>query len=113
MKILTYIGLSIGALAAIAGVYDYTVVNPDKEIAESTLFADHPESFYGSSEQEALWEIADFGTDFAIGVMGLGLLGFLVSIVPAIKKQKIAWVGVILSLVGFFIGAAYGTHMFS
>jgi hypothetical protein len=89
------------------------VVQPDKEGAEYLLFSDQPESFYGSAEQARLWEIADFGTNFAIGVMGLGLLAFIVSIIPAIKKEKIAWIGVGLSLVGFLIGAGYGTHMFS
>ena len=113
MKILAYIGIALGALAAIAGIYDYAVVQPDKEIAENILFDTHPESFYGSAEQTELWEVSDFGTNFAIAVMGLGLLAFIVSIIPAIKKEKIAWAGVALSLVGFLIGAAYGTHMFS
>ena len=110
---MAYIGVALGVIAALAGIYDYAVVQPDKELAENILFADHPESFYGSTEQMELWDVADFGTDFAIAVMGAGLLAFVISIVPAIKKEKLAWVGVLLSLVGFLIGAAYGTHMFS
>jgi hypothetical protein len=52
-------------------------------------------------------------TDLGIGVMFAGILGFLLSIFPAIKKQKIAWIGVLTGLVAFVIGAAFGTHMFS
>lgn len=113
MKKLALIGVVLGALAAIAGIYDYLVVDPAKNVAEATLFGDHPDSFYGSPEQAELWEISEFGTNFAIGVMGLGLLALILSIIPAVKKEKIAWAGVVLSLVGFIIGALYGTHMFS
>ncbi|MDC1266541.1 hypothetical protein N8Z75_01045 [Crocinitomicaceae bacterium] len=43
----------------------------------------------------------------------LGGMAFLVSIFPAIKKNKFAIIGASLGLISFFIGAAYGTHMFS
>jgi hypothetical protein len=43
-----------------------------------------------------------------------GLLPLILCIIPAIKiKNKLAWVGVILSLVAVFIGLLNGTHMFS
>lgn len=112
MKIVAYIGIAMGAIAAIAGIYDYAVVQPDKEIAMDIVFS-APDSFFGTPEHHALLDQMEFGTDFAIIVMGLGLLAFIVSIIPAIKKEKLAWIGVALSLVGFFIGAGYGTHMFS
>jgi len=52
-------------------------------------------------------------TDFGAVVMLVGLLAFLLSIIPAIKKQNIAWSGVGLGAIKFFLGATYGTHMFS
>lgn len=109
MKKLALIGLVVSVIAALAGIYDYLVVQPDKELAEYMLW----EEDLTDEERIPLWEASEFGINFAIAVMFAGILGFLLSLIAAIKKEKIAWLGVLLALVGFIIGAGYGTHMFS
>lgn len=113
MKALGIIGTIIGAIAGLLGAYLQFAVVPAAAIAESNWAADHPESYYGSIEHQLDMSAMEAATDFGIIVMFAGLLAVLLSIVPAIKKQKIAWVGVVLGLIAFFIGAAHGTHMFS
>ena len=43
----------------------------------------------------------------------LGGIAVLLSLYPAIKKSKMGLIGMSLGIISFFIGAAYGTHMFS
>ena len=83
MKILGIIGVVIGLLALLMGLYLEFSVAPIArgEMGEYTLL--------------------------------IGGVAFLASIVPAIKKQNMAWLGVVFGLFALTIGAAYGTHMFS
>lgn len=69
--------------------------------------------YFGSPQHHLDIATMNAKTDFAVVVMGLGLLAFLLSIVPAIKKRHIAWVGVGVSIITFFLGAAQRTHMYS
>lgn len=113
MKILAIIGTLIGVAAIVAALYLQFVVAEDAAIGESIMSQVHDESWFGSAEHTAALDAMNFKTDLGIGVMFAGLLGFLLSIFPAIKKQKIAWIGVLTGLGAFIIGAAFGTHMFS
>jgi hypothetical protein len=113
MKILAIIGTLIGIVAIAAALYLQFSVAEKAAIAESIIFQTHDESWYGSAEHTTALEAMNLKTDLGIGVMFAGILGFLLSIFPAIKKQKIAWIGVLTGLVAFVIGAAFGTHMFS
>jgi uncharacterized membrane protein YbaN (DUF454 family) len=116
MKALGLIGMILGILAMGLGIYLVFVVADAASAARMaddlgpTLYGD---AYYGSPMHMINRSAMDFKTDFGIIVMGAGLVAFLASIVPAIKKQTIAWVGLGLGLISFFIGAAYGTHMFS
>ncbi len=116
MKALGVTGFVLGIIATLLGIYLQFVVVPAAEAAEASnaiLAQMGGDNFYESPEYRLNWAIADAVVDFGTIVMGAGLLAFLVSIVPAIKKRKIAWIGVLLGLVTFFLGAAHGTHMFS
>lgn len=113
MKILAIIGTLIGIVAIAAGLYLQFFVADAAAIAESTIFGAHDESWYGGAEHSAALEAMNWKTDLGIGVLFAGILAFVLSIIPAIKKQKIAWIGVLTGLAAFVIGALYGTHMFS
>ncbi len=113
MKILAIIGTFVGIVAITAALYLQFSVVDAAAIAESTLFGSHEESWYGTAEHTAALDAMNWKTDLGILVMFGGLLALVMSIIPAIKKQKIAWLGVLTGLAAAAIGAAYGTHMFS
>ena len=113
MKTLAIIGTIIGIVAIGAGLYLQFFVADAAAIAEANFLGDHDLSWYGSAEHTAVMDAMNWKIDLGIGVMFTGILAFLLSIIPAIKKQKIAWIGVLTGLGAFVIGAAYGTHMFS
>lgn len=113
MKFLGIIGTATGALAAVLGLYLQFVLVPAAEIAESNFDNSHDIEAYFNSVQSTIDRASmNAVTDFGAVVMFAGLLAFLLSIVPAVKKQNIAWIGVILGAITFFLGAAHGTHMF-
>lgn len=113
MKILGIIGTVTGGLAALLGLYLQFVLVPAAEIANSNWANNTDESYYQSARHHLDMSTRAAAIDFGVVVMGAGLLAFLLSIVPAIKKNNIAWIGVALGLITFFLGAAHGTHMFS
>ncbi|MES2799686.1 MAG: hypothetical protein V4638_06695 [Bacteroidota bacterium] len=113
MKKFALIGLFLGLAVAGMAIYHLAVVEPDKGIADAILFDDHPETWYGSAEHSNVMDRLMLGTDFAIYTLLAGGFAFLVNLFPAIKKQKLAWLGAILSLFATFVGIAFGTHMFS
>lgn len=113
MKLLAIIGTLIGVGAIATALYLQFVVAEDAAIGESIMSQVHSDDWYGSAEHLAAFGAMEFKTDLGIIVMFAGILGLLLSIFPAIKKQNIAWIGVLTGLGAFIIGAAYGTHMFS
>lgn len=108
MKALAIIGFLIAVLALGAGLYLHFVVAPKAEVAESTLF-----SSFDAGVNQASFRLMELKVNLGILVLFSGLLSLLVCIYPAIKKNKLAWLGVLFSLISAVIGAAYGTHMFS
>lgn len=112
MKILGIIGTSLGIIAAISGAYLQFSLIPAAKTADRNIDS-YGSMYFGSPQHHLDIAAVSAKTDFAIVVMGIGLLSFLLSIVPAIKKQKLAWIGVGIGIVTFFLGAAHGTHMFS
>ncbi|MDX2360657.1 MAG: hypothetical protein QNK23_07610 [Crocinitomicaceae bacterium] len=116
MKILAIIGASLGVIALLLGLYLQFVIVDAAEAAEASWdFARNMpgDAYYGSVAHMNDMAAMDRKTDFGVIVMAAGLLAFLVSIVPVIKKQHIAWIGVGLGVLALLLGAAYGTHMFS
>ncbi|MBI3135624.1 MAG: hypothetical protein HYZ14_13180 [Bacteroidetes bacterium] len=113
MKVFSYISAFFGVAAIAAALYLMFVAAPAADGAETLLFGEHPESFYGSTEHLSLLAQMDLKTDLGIIVMFSGILALLLGVMPVIKKQKAGWIGVLAGLAAFLIGAAYGTHMFS
>ena len=113
MKTLAIIGTTLGAIAALLGIYLQFVLVEAASIARSRWTNVFDESYYGSVEHQSDMAAMSAVIDFGVVVMATGLLAFLLSIIPAIKKKGIAWIGVILGVITFILGAAHGTHMFS
>jgi hypothetical protein len=116
MKVLSYISVAIGTVALALGVYLYFVVAENAAMAESN-FDTMPilmgDSYYGSAEQGADLDAISLRTNTGVIVFFAGILAVVLAIVPALKKQKSAWIGVVFGLAAFVIGALYGTHLFS
>lgn len=116
MKILGIIGTCIAGIAAIMAGYLHFVVAENSAIADRKIDA-LSELFGGEAYRSPMYaELLDekyFKTDFGAIVLLVGAVAVLICLLPAIKKVKIAWIGVLLGLISFFVGAAYGTHMFS
>lgn len=115
MKILGIIGVVVGVLAVIMGAYLHFAIAPAADLAETVINLETSlsETYYGSAEHVLQRTIMGAKTDIGEYTLLVGGIAFLLSFVPAIKKQNFAWIGVVLGLIGLFIGAAYGTHMFS
>ncbi len=116
MKVLAYFSVAIGTVALALAVYLYFVVAENAAIAESNsdmmpkLIG---ESYYGSQAQQDDLDAMSLKTNTGVIVFFAGILTVVLALVPAIKKQKAAWIGVVFGSVAFVIGALYGTHMFS
>ena len=115
MKILSYAGLGLGVLAAGLAIYLHFVIVPDVESKELAL---EIQSVMMNGEDvvpiyRAMAEESGRKIEYGEYTLLLGALAFLVSVYPAIKRNKFALIGGVLGLAAFFIGAAYGTHMFS
>lgn len=116
MKTLGTIGVVLAILAALCGVYLQFVVVPSAEVAEASIETSRQiggERYFEMTEYRTNLAIIDAVITVGTFVMFFGFLAFLVSIVPALKKRNIAWIGVILGLAVGFLGAAHRTHMFS
>ena len=117
MKILSYIGMGLGVVAISLALYLHFEIAPNAEYAESVQAEEKTLDYNNSSEERGdqilLNLYIDQRTEFGQYTLLLGGLAFLVSIFPAVKRNKFAIVGASLGLVSFFIGATYGTHMFS
>jgi len=120
MKKLSLIGFSLSLIVFIFGLYLWFVVVPDAEVAEAEMehiasqhMNDLSVNPYQLPEYRAAFEVHERQVDYGSILLFGSILPFLLSIVPAIKKNGLAIVGVLFSLTGFFIAAAFATHMFS
>lgn len=68
--------------------------------------------FLQSDAYHKLYELVDYKTTYGMIVMLMGTAAVLISIYPAVKKFKVAWVGVAFGLIAFFIGGVHGAHLF-
>ena len=127
MKKVALIGFILSVAFLSFALYLHFVVAPAAGIAESKEQAaldainntsisnsnEIADADYKSPERMKLFETMEMKTDYGIYTLLGSILPFLLCAVAAFKKQKIAYLGLILSLTAFFIGAAYGSHMFS
>ena len=100
MKVLGIIALVISLVGLAAGIYCQVEYVPKMDQAD--LFG--PELFVAYSDAKFFWgSIALFA----------GIPGFLLGLIAAIKKVKIAWAAVLFGLVSTVLGLMQATHMFS
>ncbi len=101
MKVLSVIGLIVGALGAIAGIYNMIEFVPKMSDESAALFG--PDLWMAYHEEMMMWgNIA----------MGAGLLGIILGVIGGVKKEKIGWIAVAVSFVSLFLGLSQATHMF-
>lgn len=125
MKPLSLIGFILSILLLGFSLYLHFVVAPASAIAESEeqyqsdllnkadVTEEQRNAYYQSPERMKLLDTMNLKTDYGIYALMGSILPFLLCLVGAMKKQKIAYLGLVFSLAAFFIGAAYGSHMFS
>lgn len=110
MKALSITGFIIAILVFLGAMYLQFVVAPAVASLESMI--DYNDA---SGLKSMMWsEARSMQSNLGIVMLFGGVLPLILCIIPALKiKNKLAWVGVILSLVAVFIGLLNGTHMFS
>jgi hypothetical protein len=120
MKKLSLIGFALALGALLVALYLMIVVVPAAEIAEKTMDRINVQNPIGSATpvyelpeyQEAFNDYekpVDLGTILLI----FSTAPFLMCIYPAIKKNLLGVLGLIMSFVSILIAAVYGTHLFS
>lgn len=120
MKNFGKIGLILGALALVFGLYVIFVVGPASDSAEaemnniiSTSELKEGQTYFDVPGYEEAFSTMEKKVDYAGYVFFASMLPVLLCLIGSFKKDKIALIGLIVSLAAFFIGAGYGTHMFS
>ena len=114
MNLLSKIGASIGVASILMSGYLIFIIVPMAQIAESKLKTlRESEVGWVSPEYRELMETEGLQIDWGQYVLLMGGIAVLLSLYPAIKKSKMGLIGITLGIISFFIGAAYGTHMFS
>lgn len=114
MKIISLSGFILSVLFLGFALYLHFVVAPAAKIAQAKFESIEPsEDEAVQAERGALMEEGQLKTDYGIVALLGSILPFLLCVIAAFKKQKIAYLGILFSLTSFFIGAAYGSHMFS
>lgn len=110
MKGLAITGFILSILLFLGALYLQFVVAPGVASLEAAI--DYNDS---SGLSSMLWSQArSFQSSLGIIMLFGGIITLILSIIPALKvKNKLAWTGVVLSLVIVLIGLMNGTHMFS
>lgn len=120
MKKLSLAGFVLSTTVLIFALFIQFVIVPDADIAEAELdfiiensSSDINISYFEIPGYEEAFSRMEAKVDYSIILLLASIVPFLLCIVPVFKKNKLAIVGLLFSLISFFIGAAYGTHMFS
>lgn len=120
MKKLSLIGFSMSVIFLIFGLYLIFIVAPESDIArlememmQDAQMGDYSVSLFETPGYVDLFAQSEKKVDYGIVLLLGSFLPFLLCIIPVFKKNKLAILGLIFSLGAFFIGAAYGSHMFS
>ena len=123
MKTIGKIGLLLGSLTLIFGLYLMFVVAPASEsaelererIANTIMMEDLAEgqSYFDVPGYEDAFNNAGKKVEYGQYVFLGSMLPLLLCLIAVFKRDKMAMIGLAVSLAAFLIGAAYGTHMFS
>lgn len=120
MKKLSLAGFVLSILFLIFALYVQFVIAPDADLAEAEI--DYIIKNNSSDIGVTYFEIPGYAEafsrmeakiDYGIILLLGSAIPFLLCIIPVFKKNRLAIIGLLFSLISFFIGAAYGTHMFS
>ncbi len=120
MKNLGKIGMILGSLCLLFGLYVMLVVVPASEAARAVMDQiwqsnqlTGDQTYFDIPGYKEAFEASEKGVDFAGYVFFGSMLPLLMCIIASIKKDKMGIFGAVISLGAFLIGAIYGTHMFS
>ena len=114
MKKLAQLGLAVGFLTTLVAGYLQFVVVEAASVAEARYkFNRDDEVYFSSTARHMDYDAMHAPVDYGMAVFFMAILTVLLCLYPAIKKEKLAYVGLLLGVLTFFVGAAYGTHMFS
>lgn len=120
MKRFALVGFVLSLLVFATTLYLQFVVVPASESAEMRMMQMETEFFmnsnidvYSSPVYQALFAQYEAKVLYGMYVFVAAIVAFLIAIYPAIQKNGLAILGVLLSVISFFIGALHGTHLFS
>lgn len=104
----------------IFGLYLILIIAPESETATHEMemmqqanMGDYSVSLFETPGYAEAFATSEKKVDYGIVLLLGSFLPFLLCIIPVFKKNKLAILGLVFSLGAFFIGAAYGSHMFS
>ena len=120
MKKLSLIGFSMSVIFLFFGLYLIFIVAPESDIARLEMemmqdahMGDYSVSMFDIPGYADAFATSEKKADYGMVLLLGSFLPFLLCIIPVFKKNKLAILGLIFSLGAFFIGAVYGSHMFS
>lgn len=120
MKNLGKIGLALGILTFVFGLYVLFIVAPASEMAQvemdhiiSTNELTDGQTYFDVPGYQDAMETMEKKVDYAGYVFFASMLPLILCLIGSFKKDKMAIIGLIISIGAFLIGAIYGTHMFS
>jgi hypothetical protein len=120
MKKLSLIGFSMSVIFLIFGLYLILIIAPESETAalememmQQANMGDYSVSLFETPGYAEAFATSEKKVDYGMVLLLGSFLPFLLCIIPVFKKNKLAILGLVFSLGAFFIGAAYGSHMFS
>ncbi len=97
MKVLSILGIVLGAVGIFAGLYNISeFVSGAEDTSGDNWFYYH--------DNKMMWGYV---------ALGSGALGLILGAIAGSKKAKLGWVAVIFSLVALYFGLSQATHMFS
>lgn len=110
MKGLSITGFIIAVLLLLVALYLQFIIAPSVDALESAINYEDESGLSSMMWSQAL----SFKSSLGIILLFGGILPLGLCIAPALKaKNKLAWTGLILSLIVILIGLINGTHMFS
>jgi hypothetical protein len=121
MTKLSLVGFILGLGALLVALYLMIVLVPAAEIASADmdrissemLVSVRKTPLYENPEYQEAFDAYEKPIDLGTILLIFSIVPFLMCIYPAIKKNLLGILGLVMSLIAFFIAAAYGTHMFS
>ena len=120
MKKLSLVGFSLSVIFLIFGLYLIFIIAPESETAalememmQQANMGDYSVSLFETPGYAEAFATSEKKVYYGMVLLLGSFLPFLLCIIPVFKKNKLAILGLVFSLGAFFIGAAYGSHMFS